>query len=230
MAFLNNDQQDPEIMNFGTPATQGGGGGTISRGAGGGSMSFGGGQQKGPTASGSFSNLQGYLKANEGAAQSMFNTANSPTVEKYNQIESAINNPDWGNPFGSMNSGSFARTADAITGAADKASSDLASGKYFSGLAQQIGTKTGGGAALNSAIMGTAPGAAKNAVDNIHKWSGIKGMMQDADTAKGLGVSYKTYMDWRDKPAGPDNPLTNRNRPGSPSDLADPNDPYSYRI
>ena len=43
MAFLNNDQQDPEIMNFGTPATQGGGGGTISRGAGGGSMSFGGG-------------------------------------------------------------------------------------------------------------------------------------------------------------------------------------------
>ena len=221
MAFLNNDQTDPEIMNFGTPATQGGGGGTISRGAGGGSMSFGGGgADKGQTASGSFTNLQGYLKANEGAGSGMVDAATRGAQDAYSNVTSGVNKElqSMSTPVASfvaptgyspnnfvqkdgydplkISSVSPMNFSTNYSGDISKVSDALAGANvggaaWGKSLSNNMPTATGGGHALNAFLMGNDPSAKSRTSELKDQWGGLAGWLSGKQSQEDSAASAK---------------------------------------
>lgn len=220
MAYL--PENDPNAMTGG-PVNRGGGG-TFGSGGGGGSS------QK-PTQSGMFTNLQGYLNANQGQGGAMVDAYAKPTQADYNK---AYNTTDeskvWSNMVGGLGNatdrmGQWTPTVDALNeyekiynsknslvGGINTAAENIMKPFGSSGSISEspmTASKTGGGSLLNKAVVSLDPQAKSQAKAYADKWKGVGGYLSgnynaNINNVKGIQNNIQNWN--RNNPYDPNNP------------------------
>ncbi len=209
MSYL--DDQNPNNL-------QGGANGQPPQRGGGGTFGGGGSTSQRPTQSGAFTNLQGYVNANQGQGANMVNQATQDTQNQYqgavNAADSGYNNqissmapPRARSTFGAGEGGwndystymgqlSMPTSTDFTSSLSPSVSGVQAQGqaaqaggdRWTQGLASGIGAQTGGNRNLNQAIMAIDPSARARSGELANQWSGIGGYISGKQNAANVAT------------------------------------------